>query len=290
MLKGILYAVIAYVSWGLLALYWKQLAQVPAVELLAHRVTWSFVLLFAGLLVSRRGAALWEAVRRPKVLAYHAVAAVLVGINWLVYVWAVNNGHAVETSLGYFINPLVSVALGVFFLRERLRPWQWLPVGLALVAVIYLTFIYGSLPWIALTLALSFGTYGLVKKQASLGTVPGLTLETAILWCPALAYLLWAQIQGQGSFLHQGLGVDLWLLGGGVVTVLPLMCFAAAARRIPLSLVGILQYIAPTLQFIVGITALDETVAPERLVGFVLVWIALGILAIEGWLARRDNR
>ncbi len=286
MVKGIIYAIVAYVSWGLLAIYWKQLDHIPAVEVLAHRFVWSFVLLTVGLVISRRGGGVWKAMRQPRLVAYHAMAAVLVGINWLTYVWAVNNGHAVETSLGYFINPLVSVALGVIFLRERLRPWQWLPVGLALIAVVYLTFIYGSLPWIALTLALSFGAYGLVKKQAALGSVAGLTLETGVLWGPALAYLVWMQTRGQGAFLHQGMGVDLWLMGGGIVTVVPLLCFAAAARRIPLSWVGLLQYIAPSLQFVVGIVVFHETVTPQRWIGFGLVWIALALFAIEGGLAR----
>ena len=215
MVKGIIYAIVAYVSWGLLAIYWKQLDHIPAVEVLAHRVVWSFVLLTVGLVISRRGGGVWKAMRQPRLVAYHAMAAVLVGINWLTYVWAVNNGHAVETSLGYFINPLVSVALGVIFLRERLRPWQWLPVGLALIAVVYLTFIYGSLPWIALTLALSFGAYGLVKKQAALGSVAGLTLETGVLWgaCPGLFGLdsnTWA-----GSLPPSGHGYGPLAHGGG---------------------------------------------------------------------------
>jgi chloramphenicol-sensitive protein RarD len=215
------------------------------------------------------------------------VAAVLIGVNWLTYVWAVNAGFIVETSLGYFINPLLSVLMGVVFLRERLRPWQWAPLGLATAGVLYLTLAYGSPPWIALTLAFSFGFYGLAKKTAPLGSLYGLALETGFLFLPALAFLGYAEAAGQGAFLHSGPLPDLLMIGAGVVTTMPLLLFASAAQRIPLSLVGVLQYIAPTIQFLLGVVVYHEPFTPSQMIGFGLVWIALALFAGEGLLAQR---
>ena len=287
MSKGIWYAVGAYAAWGLLPVYWKWLQQVPAPQLLSHRILWSFLMLFAVILLARRGRAFRTAIRTPRVLRVYLVAAALIGVNWLTYVWAVNAGFIVETSLGYFINPLFSVLLGVVILRERLRPWQWVPIGLAAVGVLYLTLIYGSLPWIALTLASTFGIYGLVKKTAPLGSLYGLTLETGILFVPALLYLLYAAATGSGVFLHTDAASDVLLVGTGLVTAIPLLMFAAAAQRIPLSVVGIVQYIAPTLQFLLGVLVYGEPFTSAKLIGFGLVWAALILFGVEGLLARR---
>ncbi|HID88912.1 MAG TPA: EamA family transporter RarD [Anaerolineae bacterium] len=284
---GTWYAVSAYTLWGLLPVYWKWLRHVPALQLMSHRVVWSFVSLCTFLVITRRWSRFRAAIGDKRVLRIHLITAALIGINWLTYVWAVNAGFVVETSLGYFINPLLSVALGVIFLRERLRPLQWTAVGIAAMGVFYLTFIYGTFPWIALTLALAFGFYGLVKKTAPMGSLYGLTLETGILLPPTLGYLLFWKIQGEGAFLHTGPLFDLLLVGAGPTTAVPLLLFAAAAQRIPLSLVGILQYIAPTLQFLLGVLVYHEPFPPTRFVGFSLVWIALAILALDAGLTRR---
>ena len=285
--KGIWYAVGAYVCWGLFPIYWKWLHQVAALEVISHRIIWSCVMLAVVILLTRQWRSFRQALGSPRVLRIYIVAAVVLSINWLVYVWGVNAGFIVETSLGYFINPLLSVLLGVIFLRERLRPWKWLPVVLAAIGVVYLTVTYGSLPWIALTLASSFGFYGLVKKTAPLNSLYGLTLETSILFVPALLYLLYIDLTGQGAFLHTGIVPDVLMIGAGAVTTIPLLLFASAARSIPLSLVGILQYIAPTLQFLLGVLVYGEPFTPTQFVGFGIVWLALIIFAIEGLVSRR---
>jgi chloramphenicol-sensitive protein RarD len=285
--KGILYALGAYVSWGLFPVYFKWLQHVPALQVISHRVLWSCLLLSGVILLSRQWRIFRSAALTPRALRVYCVAAVLIGINWLTFVWAVNAGFIVEVSLGYFINPIFSVFLGVIFLRERLRPWQWVPIGLATAGVLYLTIAHGSLPWIALTLAFSFGFYGLVKKIAPLGSFHGLTVETGILFLPALLYLLYSENIGQGAFLHAGAVSDLLLVGSGLATAIPLLMFASATRRIPLSLVGVLQYIAPTLQFLIGVLVYGEPFAHAQFIGFGIVWLALIIFAIEGLLARR---
>ena len=214
----------------------------------------------------------------------------LLSINWLTYVWAVNAGYIVETALGYFINPLLSVLMGVIFLREHLRPWQWLPIGLAALGVLYLTVAYGSLPWIALTLAFSFGIYGLVKKTAPLGSLYGLTLETGILFVPALVYLVYLQFAGQAAFVNSGGVTTTLLIGAGLVTTVPLLMFASAAQRIPLSMMGVLQYIAPTLQFLIGVLLYREPFSHSQLIGFGIVWLALLLFWVEGYLASRKMK
>ena len=288
--KGIWYGIGAYVTWGLFPVYWKWLHNVPALQLISHRVLWSFLLLLVVILVSRQRDAFRAAALRPRVLRIYVVAAVLIGINWLVYIWAVNAGFIVEASLGYYINPLLNVLMGVLFLRERLRPLQWVPLGLATVGVLYLAFAYGSLPWIALTLAFTFGLYGLVKKTAPLGSLHGLTLETGLLFLPALFYLLYSEMNGQGAFLHSGSLLDVLMMGAGLMTTVPLLMFASAARRIPLSLVGILQYIAPTLQFLLGVLVYGEPFTHTQSVGFGIVWLALILFGVEGYLATRSRR
>ncbi|MGD1992998.1 MAG: EamA family transporter RarD [Anaerolineae bacterium] len=289
MKKGTWYAIGAYTIWGLLPVYWKWLQQVPATQLLCHRILWSFLALLIVIGISGRWKAFAATIRKPSVLRPYAVAAVLLGINWLTYVWAVNAGFIVETSLGYFINPLLSVVMGVIFLGERLRSGQWIPVGLAAIGVVYLTAVYGSLPWIALTLAASFGAYGLMKKLAPLDSLYGLAVETGILFLPAVGYLIFVDQTGTGAFLHTGTASALLLVGAGLMTTIPLLMFAAAAQRIPLSVVGLLQYIAPTLQFLLGVLVYGEPFSQARLVGFGIVWVALVIFAIEGMLARRGR-
>jgi chloramphenicol-sensitive protein RarD len=286
--KGVLYAIGAYLTWGLLPVYWKLLHDVPATQLLGHRILWSFVMLVVILIVSRQVGPLRAALRQRRILLVYLGASLLIGVNWFTYVWAVNAGFMVETSLGYYINPLLSVLLGVVFLRERLRPWQWGSIGLAAAGVIYLTLSYGALPWIALTLAVSFGLYALIKKMAPLGSLHGLMLETGMLLLPALVYLLSIESAGEGAFLRGPLTLKFLLAGAGVATTLPLLMFATAARRIPLGIIGILQYITPTMQFLLGVLVYEEPLPADRLVGFVLVWIALVMFLVEGMVVRRS--
>ena len=280
-------AVGAYGLWGLLPIYWKWLSHISAVQILCHRIVWSFFFLFAVVLTLRQWKVFSIAIRKPRVMPVYILAAGLITVNWFVYVWAVNAGFIVETALGYFINPLFSVLIGVIFLRERLRPWQWIPVCLAALGILFLTITYGSPPWIALTLASAWATYGLVKKLAPLGSLHGLTLETAILLLPVLAYLYYTDGTGQGVFLHQGSASDLLLIGAGLATTAPLFLFASAVQRIPLSTIGFLQYIAPTIQFFIGTLIYKEPFAPTRFLGFSFVWAALIILGIGGYLTRR---
>ena len=285
--KGILYGIAAYILWGVFPVYWKLVHEVPAVQVIGHRIGWSFILLILYILLTRQWQAFRSAALTPKTLGIYSIAAVLLTINWLVYVWGVNAGFIVETSLGYFINPLLSVLLGVIFLRERLRPMQWVPVGLAAAGVIYLTAVYGRLPWIALTLAFSFGLYGLVKKVAPLGSLYGLTLETGIVFPIAIIYLAFVQFNGSGAFMHGTPLVDAVLVGAGLVTIIPLLMFASAARQIPLTLVGLLQYIAPTLQFLIGVFIYKEAFDHSHLIGFGIVWVALIIFWLESFFAHR---
>jgi chloramphenicol-sensitive protein RarD len=287
--KGIWYALGAYLTWGLFPIYWRLLAGIPALQLLGHRIFWSFLLLFGIVLVARQ-VNVFRASLNRQVLLIYTVAAVLISINWLTYVWAVGAGFIVETSLGYFINPLLAVLLGVFFLRERLRPLQWLPIGLAAAGVLYLTFAYGSLPWVALTLAFSFAFYGLVKKTAPLGALHGLTLETGILFLPAIAFLLFSEFTGTGAFMHTTPLLDAMLIGAGLVTVIPLWMFSTAAQRIPLTMIGILQYINPTMQFLLGVLIYKEPFDHRRLIGFGVVWVALILFGLEGYFAQRRKK
>lgn len=285
--KGTLNGLGAYILWGFFPIYWKLLHDVPALQVIGHRIGWSFLLLIAVILLTKQWKDFRAAALKPKTIGIYAIAGVLLSINWLVYVWGVNAGFIIETSLGYFINPLFSVLLGVIFLRERLRSAQWVPIGLAAAGVIYLTITYGRLPWIALSLAFSFGLYGLAKKLAPLGSLYGLTLETAIVFPFALVYLVLVGFAGTGSFLREGSLTDLLLIGTGAVTSIPLLMFASAAREIPLTMIGVLQYIAPTLQFLVGIFLYHEPFDHSRLIGFSLVWLALIIFWIENYVANR---
>jgi chloramphenicol-sensitive protein RarD len=279
--RGFLFGVVAYSIWGLFPLYWPLLKPSSAEEILAQRVAWSLVACAVLLVVVRGGARIRALFREPRRAAAVTGAAVLIGVNWYVYIWAVNHGHVVESALGYFINPLIAVLLGVLVLGERLRPAQWVAVGISLLAVVVLTVDHGRPPWIALSLAASFGTYGLLKKVAGMPPAEGLTVETLVLLAPAAAYLLWLHDTGQSTFASAGLGHAVLLATTGVVTAVPLLCFAGAANRLPLSTLGLLQFLTPVLQFLLGITVFHETMAPARWAGFALVWIALAVFTVE---------
>ncbi|MEV5148393.1 EamA family transporter RarD [Streptomyces sp. NPDC052727] len=288
---GLLNGFAAYGMWGLVPLFWPLLKPAGAMEILAHRMVWSLVFVAAALLFVRRWAWAGELLRQPRRLGLVAVAAGVITVNWGVYIWAVNAGHVVEASLGYFINPLVTIAMGVLLLKERLRPVQWAAVGIGLAAVVVLTVGFGRPPWISLCLAFSFATYGLVKKKVDLGGVESLAAETAIQFLPALGYLLWLTAHGEASFLGEGAGHAALLASTGIVTALPLVCFGAAAIRVPLSTLGLLQYLAPIFQFLLGVLYFHEAMPAERWAGFALVWLALILLTGDAlrW-ARRPAR
>lgn len=281
MKHGILAGILAYTLWGLLPGYWKALQAVPALEILCHRTVWSLLFVAAVLALRRQWAWLRQARAAPRTLLLSLASACLLSLNWLLYIWAVNSGHVVDSSLGYFIAPLVNVLLGVIFLRERLRVRQTVAIGLAALGVVLLTVGYGAFPWIAVGLALSFGFYGLLRKVSPLGSLEGLSLETGVLSLPALAYLLWIEGIGSGSFGHAGIVPTLLLAGTGIVTALPLLLFAHAARQVRLATVGIMQYISPTFQFLLGVLAYGEPLTPARLLGFVPIWLALALYTLE---------
>ncbi|MET7390266.1 EamA family transporter RarD [Streptomyces sp. NPDC005385] len=293
---GLLNGFAAYGMWGLVPLFWPLLKPAGATEILAHRMAWSLVVVGAVLLVMRRWAWAGELLRQPRKLGLVTVAAAVITVNWGVYIWAVNSGHVVEASLGYFINPLVTIAMGVLLLKERLRPVQWAAVGVGLAAVVVLTIGYGRPPWISLCLAFSFATYGLAKKKVNLGGIESLAAETAIQFLPAMAYLLWLGSHGDATFGTEGAGHAALLAATGVVTAIPLVCFGAAAIRVPLSTLGLLQYLAPVFQFLLGIFYFHEAMPAERWAGFALVWVALSLLTFDalrtarrGALALRES-
>lgn len=285
--KGIFLGLGAYLIWGFLPVYLKQVQSVPAPQILGHRIVWSLVLLAIITVLRKEGKQLIQVSAHRSTMLLYAASSLLLGLNWLLYIWAVNTGNIVESSLGYFINPLVSVLFGVTFLKERLRIWQWLPVSIATCGVIYLAVDFGRLPWIALGLAATFGFYGLMKKISPLGSLFGLTLETAILFIPAVIYLLIADFNGNGSFAHQNILTDLLLIAAGVITAVPLLLFGSAARLIPLSLLGLLQYVAPTCQFLLGVLIYREPFSTTRLIGFAIIWFALVLFWLEGFLNSR---
>jgi chloramphenicol-sensitive protein RarD len=289
--RGFAAAIAAFVIWGLVPLYLHPLRDVPAVEVLAHRITWSCVLLLAWLRLRGELGGLAAALGNPRVLVPLAVTALLICVNWLVYVWSVTHGHIVEASLGYYINPLVNVLLGVLVLRERLNGVQWLCIALAAVAVAYLTVLAGHPPWIAATLALSFSTYGLVRKVISVEALPGLTVETLLLAPLAAGYLVWRQWSGGAAFGGGGALVAALLVGSGVITAIPLFMFAYGARVLRYATLGVLQYIAPSLQLLCGVVVLNEPFGAARGAGFVLLWLALLIYAADSlWRTRRTLR
>lgn len=285
--RGLAAAATAFTIWGLFPVYLHPLRDVAATQVIAHRVTWSCVFIFAWLALRGELGRVSATLTRPALLARLTVTALLISCNWLVYVWSVTHGHIVESSLGYYINPLLNVVLGIFVLRERLNPLQWLAVSLAALAVAYLTVLAGRPPWIALALALSFSLYGLVRKVISVDALPGLATETLLLLPLAAAYLTWCQTNGTGALTAHGAGVTALLLGSGLVTAVPLFLFAYGARALPYSTVGVLQYIGPSLQLICGVLLFHESFAPTVAAGFALLWTGLLIYAADGaWRAR----
>jgi chloramphenicol-sensitive protein RarD len=286
--RGLGFGLGAYLLWGLFPLYWPLLEPAGAVEILAQRMVWSMLLIAIVLVVTRNLAAVRVLVADRAKLARLALAAVTVSVNWGVYIWGVNAGHVIETSLGYFINPLFTIMLGVLVLKERLSRMQWVAVGIATLAIVVLTVDYGRLPWIALTLAISFGCYGFLKKQVSAGAVETLAVETAVMAVPALLTLIVLAGQSRLAFGHHGVGNALLLAGTGAVTAIPLVLFGAAARRLPLTSIGLLQYLAPILQFAVGVGIRHEPMPLARLLGFALVWVALAVLTADA--LRRRHR
>jgi chloramphenicol-sensitive protein RarD len=278
---GVLSGLAAYSMWGLFPLYFPLLEPAGGLEIVAHRVVWSLLVVAVILTVVRRWSHVRAAFVDPRSLLVLGGAAVLVAANWLVFVYAVNSGQVVETSLGYFINPLVSVLLGVVVFAERLRRPQWVAVGIATVAVVVLTVDYGRPPWIALTLALTFALYGLMKKVVRVEAAPGLFVETALVVVPAAVVLGLLHTDGAGTFGSEGTGHALLLISSGIATAIPLLLFAAAARRIPLSTVGLLQYVTPLMQLAIGVFVYDEPMPPARLAGFVIVWAALAVFTVD---------
>ena len=288
--KGILAGIGAYTMWGLFPIYWRLLEKDPAIEILAHRMVWSLIFVVILLSVQKEWRWLGPVLRNRRTVLIYTLAAILLAINWFAYIWAVNAGYVVEASLGYFINPLVNFLLGVIFLGEKLRPWQVAAVILAGAGVVYLTVSYGSLPWISLVLAFTFGMYGLIKKTAVLESTHGFSLETMVLFLPALGYLLYREATGIGAFGHQGTVTTLLLALAGPVTAVPLLMFGYSARKIPLSMLGFIQYITPTLQFLLGVFIYLEPFPPARLVGFSIIWLALLVYSLEGVLFNRRPR
>ncbi|GAB7032719.1 EamA family transporter RarD [Streptomyces sp. NPDC021749] len=284
---GLVFGIAAYTMWGLLPLYWHLLDAASPSEILAHRMAWSLPVAVVILAVLRRWAWIRPLLRQPKRLGLVLVCALVISANWFLYIWAVNAGHVLEASLGYFINPLVSIAFGVFFLRERLRPLQWTAVGVGALAVVVMTVAYGKMPWIALGLAFSFATYGLVKKGIKLDGIEGFSAETTMQLLPALGFLIYLGSRGESAFVSGGVGQALLLAGCGVATAVPLICFGASAVRLPLTVIGMLQYLAPTFQFGLGLTVFHEEMPAERWAGFGLVWVALAVLT---WDALRTTR
>ncbi|MFB7281054.1 EamA family transporter RarD [Streptomyces hydrogenans] len=287
---GLLYGIAAYAIWGLVPLYWPLLKPASAGEILAHRMVWSFVFVGLALLALRRWGWVRELLANPRKLGLLTLAATVITVNWGLYIWSVNNGHVVEASLGYFINPLMTIALGVLVLKERLRPAQWAAVGIGFAAVLVLAVGYGRPPWISLTLAVSFAVYGLVKKQVNLGGLESLAAETAVLFLPALGYLILLGSRSELAFGTEGAGHMALLASTGVVTAIPLVCFGAAAIRVPLSTLGLLQYLAPTFQFLLGVAYFHEAMPPERWAGFSLVWLALTLLTWDALRTARRSR
>jgi len=284
---GLVYALLAFVMWGLFPLYFHALSAVPSIEVLAHRVVWSALLLAGWAAWRGRLGPIFAEFGKPRRMGFYALTTLLISANWWIFIWAIQNGRVLEGSLGYYINPLVNVLLGVVFLHERLNPRQWLAIAIAAGAVLWLVAAKGVVPWVSLSLALSFGSYGLIRKMAGFDAMLGLTIETLLLAPLALAGMAWWMSTGQASIGHQGLTTDLLLLAAGAVTVAPLLCFLEAGLRLKLATLGIVQYITPTMQFLLGVFVFHEHFDPERGVTFVLIWLALAIYTLD---ALRQHR
>ncbi|WP_273035670.1 EamA family transporter RarD [Massilia timonae] len=286
MRSGIIYAALAFLCWGLFPIYFHALDGVPPLQILAHRMLWSLGFLLI-VLVLRRQWKWLNVVRQPRVFFSFVLSALLLSANWLVYIWSVTNHHVIEASLGYFINPLVNIMLGYLILKERLRAIQWMAIAIAALGVAWLTWQTGTVPWIALFLAFSFGGYGLLRKTAALGALEGLSFETIVLFPLAAAYVIWLTVNGQNVFINTDSDTTrVLLVMAGPLTAIPLLLFASGARKIPLSVLGLLQYLSPTLQFLLGVWLFKEAFTADRLVGFVLIWSALILFAGEGLLRR----
>ena len=277
---GLVYGLCAYVLWGLFPLYWPLLKPATPLEIVSHRAVWTMAFCFIILAITKSLKSTLATFKRPKVAAKLFTASILVSINWLIYIWATNNGHVVEASLGYYINPLIAIAFGIILLKERMRPLQWVSVSVATIGVLVLTIDYGRLPWVAFGVALSWGTYGLIKKQLGLGAVEGLAIETLIAFIPYCAYLVFLGSAGEGQF-GQGVSITILLISAGAVTAIPLLLFNASTTRLPLTTIGLLQYITPTLTFIIGVWVNHEVMSTARWVGFFIIWIALFALAYD---------
>ncbi|WP_331713367.1 EamA family transporter RarD [Noviluteimonas gilva] len=289
--RGLWIAIASFLLWGVMPLWWHLMKSVPSLQIVLHRIAWSAVIVGAFLFWRDGRGWLKRALSKPNTWWMLALSGVLIGFNWGLYIWAVNAGHVVESSLGYFINPLLNVLLGVVFLRERLGRVQWMSVAIATLGVAWLTFRFGQLPWIALALAASFALYGLIRKLAAVDSIDGLGVEGAYLFLPVVAMLVWSETHGQGGFFDgYGVAMSVMLVVSGALTALPLVGFAYAVRRVPLSIIGLLQYVAPTMQFLIGVFVFHEAFDRDRAVGFAFIWIALAIFAIDGALrARRAN-
>ena len=288
--QGVIFALVAYSIWGIAPVYFKSVAHVPAFEVLVHRIIWSvvFLLLFIG--ATGRLGKVMAVFKQPRLLGGLVVTALIISLNWLVFIWAVAEGRILETSLGYFINPLISVFLGMVFLSERLRPMQWLALSFAAMGVLYQLIEFGSLPWVGLVLAFSFGFYGLLRKQLVVEAVPGLFIETLIVLPVGLIALGWMQSEGTLVFGHQSLQTDLLLIAAGLVTTFPLLFFAGAARRLALSMIGFFQYLAPSITFVLAVYVYDEPLDSSKLVTFALIWLGLLLFTGENRLASRRQR
>ena len=278
---GVVYAASAFFIWGISPIYWKALRAVPALEIILHRMVWSFFFLVPLILVMRRWTDFIDVLKNYRTLLMLLFTALIIGANWLLYIWAVNNDNLLQASLGYYINPLVNVVLGMVFLKERLRPPQILAVLLAAAGVLYLTIYYGEFPWIALALAVSFGLYGLIRKIAPVGSLAGLTVETLLLSIPALVYLLYIDSQGVGTIFRVSLKLDLLLMGCALATAIPLLFFTLGARRLYLTTVGLLQYIAPSCMFLLAVFLFREPLVKAQVVTFIFIWTALAIYSTD---------
>lgn len=286
---GLFYALSAYFIWGIAPLFWKLIDKIPAIEILYHRMVWSFVILIIILTVRKHWAWTFSLFKNWRTLLIYLISSILLSLNWYTFIWAMNSAYIVEASLGYFINPLISVLMGVIFLKEKLRSGQWLAVAIAALGVLYLTFNYGSFPWIAITLATTFATYSLIRKTAALESLEGLSLEMSFLLIPALVQLFLLGKTGTSIFGPENWLQSILLICTGLVTVLPLLLFAAGVRKVTLSLVGLLQYVAPTLQFSIGVFVFKETFNQTRLIGFIIVWIALIVYTFESLIFQKKK-
>lgn len=287
MQRGIVYALSGYFLWGIAPLFWRLLREIDSLEVLAHRMVWSPLTLLLVLLATRNLSWIRPAFKTRKTLLTFSITAVLLGVNWGVFIWAISVDRTVDASLGYFINPLLSVMLGMLFLGETMRPGQWAAVAVAAFGVAYLTWVEQTLPWIGLVLAVTFGLYGLMRKTADLNAIEGLSMETGLLLIPALLFMGWLAASGELHYIQAGLPMKGLLMLAGAVTVIPLLFFSAGARRIPLAMVGIFQYIAPSLQFLLGVLVFREPFTTAQLIGYVIIWVALALYTLE---SLRHNR